>query len=167
MKRTIVALTAVAVAGGAFAAELAYTVRPTEMKAKPFSDASTITKLAESSKVDVLARQTSWIQVKADGNNGWVKMLSLRFDQPQAGSTANSNVGVLFNIAATGKGGSTATTGVRGINEENLRNPTPNMTALREVNERNVSPAEVQAFAKAGKLMPKSLDYVAIPGAKK
>ena len=166
MKRTIVALACAAVAGGAFSAELAYTVRPTEMKAKPFSDASTITKLAESSKVDVLARQASWIQVKADGNNGWVKMLSLRFDQPPAGSTASSNVGVLFNIAATGKGGSTATTGVRGINEEALKNPTPNPTALREVNELKVSAAEVQAFAKAGKLSPKNMDYVAKPGGK-
>ncbi len=167
MKRVIAVLMATAAAGGgAFAAELAYTVRPTEVKAKPFIDASTLASLGESSKVDVLQRQASWIQVKADSATGWVKMLSLRFDQlgnaPKAGG-ANTNLAVLFNIASTGSGGSTPTTGVKGISEEALRNPRANPTQLRQMNDLHIAVAEVQSFARAGKLSAKTMAYLPAP----
>ncbi len=152
--------------GGAFAAELAYTVRPTEVKAKPFTDASTLASLAAASKVDVLNRQASWIQVKSDAATGWVKMLSLRFDQLGASpKPANNNLAVMFNIASTGSGGSTPTTGVKGISEEALKNPRPNPAALKQVNENVVSKTEADAFAKAGNLDGKQMAY--LEGAKK
>jgi hypothetical protein len=155
--------------GGASAAELAYTVRPTEVKAKPFTDASTLASLAAASKVDVLTRQASWIQVKSDAATGWVKMLSLRFDQlGTSAKPANNNLAVMFNIASTGSGGSTTATGVKGISEEALKNPRPNPAALKQVNEVQVSKADAEAFAKAGKLDGKEVAYLAEPqGAKK
>jgi hypothetical protein len=148
---------------GAFAAELAYTVRPTEMKAKPFTDAATLASLAEASKVDVMTRQASWIQVKSDKNTGWVKMLSLRFNALDANAkpgATNSNLAVMFNIATTGSGGSTPTTGVKGISEEALKNPSPNPAALKQVQDMQVSKAEMEAFVKAGKLARKDMDYL-------
>ena len=118
--------------------------------------------LAAASKVDVLNRQASWIQVKSDSATGWVKMLSLRFDQMGAtAKPANNNLAVMFNIASTGSGGSTPTTGVKGISEEALKNPRPNPAALKQVNEVQVSKAEVAAFAKAGKLDNKEMAYLA------
>ncbi len=170
MKKSIAACTGMLIAiGSAHGAELAYTVRPTEMKAKPFTDAATLAKLAGNSRVDVLQRQSSWLQVKAEANTGWVKMLSLRFDQmgsaPKAGA-GSSNLGTLFNIVQTGSGGSTASTGVKGLKiEEGLRNPRPNPDALRQMEELEVPDAELKAFAKAGKLNPSTLAYVAAPGA--
>ena len=167
MKRVIAVLMATGVlGGGALAAELAYTVRPTEVKAKPFTDASTLASLGESSKVDVLQRQASWMQVKSDRTTGWVKMLSLRFDQlgsaPKQGG-ANSNLAVLFNIASTGSGGSTPTTGVKGISEEALKNPRANPTQLKQMNELQVTSAEVDSFARVGKLSAKTMGYLPAP----
>jgi hypothetical protein len=155
--------------GGAYAAELAYTVRPTEVKAKPFTDASTLASLAAASKVDVLNRQASWIQVKSDAATGWVKMLSLRYDQlGTSAKPANNNLAVMFNIASTGSGGSTTATGVKGISEEALKNPRPNPAAMKQLNEVQVSKADAEAFAKAGKLDGKEMAYLAEPqGAKK
>jgi hypothetical protein len=155
------------VVAGAGAGELAYTVRPTDLKAKPFSDAATLAKLAQSSQVDVMLRQASWLQVGASGATGWVKMLSVRFDQigtSPKGGTTNSNLGVLFNIAQTGSGGSVATTGVKGISEEALRNPRPNAAALEQMHGLDTSAADARAFAKAGKLASTSMAYVAAPG---
>ena len=149
-------------AGSAAAAEAAFTVRPTELKDKPFTDAATLLTLAEARRVDVLQRQASWMQVKAERTTGWVKMLSLRFDQ--AGATrsnvkSSSNLSVLFNVAQTGKGGSTATTGVKGITEEALRNPKPNPVAIGQMNELAVSREDVQAFGMEGQLVPQKLAY--------
>lgn len=155
------------VATGALAGDPAYTVRPTELKAKPFSDSATLARLAQGSQVDVIERQASWLQVKGAGSTGWVKMLSLRFNQvgsgPQAGAT-NSSLGILFNIAQTGSGGSVPTTGVKGISEEALRNPRPNAAALQQMHTQGASPAEARAFARSGKLSIVSLAYVAAPG---
>ena len=145
-------------------AETAYTVRATELKAKPFSDAATVANLGESSKVDVLARQSSWSQVKSDKTTGWVKMLNLRMDDSGAPKkSGDSGVGSLFNVATTGNSGSTTTNGVKGLNEEDLRNPHPNPQALQAMRGYIVSTADAQKFAKAGKLVEQKIDYVAAP----
>jgi hypothetical protein len=100
------------------------------LKSKPFADAETVANLAEKSGVEVLARQGSWNQVKANGATGWVKMLSLRFGDGAQKKAGDSGLGALFNVASTGSSGSTTTTGVRGLSEEKLRNPQPNPKAL-------------------------------------
>jgi hypothetical protein len=169
MKRTLsIAVVGVLACAPAFAAEYAYTVRPTELKAKPFTDAATVASLAEASKVDVLARQASWIQIQAASNTGWVKMLSLRFDAATAGK-GSSNMAVLFNIAATGASGSAPSTAVKGVSEEALKNPHPNPEAFKQMMDMQVSAADMTEFMRAGKLEPKKMAYVAAPaeGAKK
>lgn len=168
MKKTIAACAGMLLAGGACAAELAYTVRPTEVKAKPFTDAQTVASLGESSKVDVLERKASWLQVKAPAATGWIKMLSVRFDQlgtapAKAGSGANA-LNTLYNISQTGSGGAVATTGVKGISEQDLKNPRPNAAELKKMHDLDTSPAEAEAFAKAGKLVSVPMNYVAAPG---
>ena len=167
MKTRIAACAGMLLMVAGVGAEPAYTVRPTELKAKPFTDAATLAKLAQSAPVDVMERQASWMQIRAAGTTGWVKMLSVRFDQINSASragTTNSNLGVLFNIAQTGSGGSVATTGVKGINEEALRNPRPNPAALQQMHTLNTSAAEAESFARTGKLARTSMNYVAAPG---
>ncbi len=147
------------------AGEIAYTVRATELKAKPFADAATLLNLAEHGKVEILVRQASWMQVKADGTTGWVKMLSLRLSNADAPKkTGDSGLGTLFNVAATGNSGSTVTTGVRGLSEENLKNAHPNPEALKTMQGYAVSKQDATGFAKAGKLKSQHMDYLPPPG---
>ncbi|MES2297682.1 MAG: hypothetical protein V4582_11605 [Pseudomonadota bacterium] len=141
------------------AAELATAVRPTELKAKPFSDAPTLANLEKENRVEVLNRQTSWIQVKSNANTGWVKMLSLKFDQ-LAGAPAKGDEGLRSLYSVVSGGTSASTGGVRGLDEEKILNPHPNPVALREMNSRVVGAAETTAFAKAGKLETNSMAYV-------
>lgn len=143
--------------------ETAYTVRPTELKSKPFADADTLANLAEKSGVEVITRQGSWNQVKANGVTGWVKMLSLRFGEGVQKKTGDSGLGALFNVASTGKSGSTTTTGVRGLSEEKLRNPQPNPQALKQLESFAESKAKAQQFAKSGKLSATHVDYLDAP----
>lgn len=170
MKKTIAAGACLLLAAGtACAAEPAYTVRPTEVKAKPFTDAATVASLGESSRVDVLERKASWLQVKAPAASGWIKMLSVRFEQigsaPAKGSGANA-LNTLYNISQTGSGGAVATTGVKGISEQDLKNPRPNAAELQKMHELDTSPADAEAFARAGKLSSVPMNYVAAPGAR-
>lgn len=143
----------------AHAGETAYTVRTTEVKAKPFSDADTLSSLPKDSRVEVLERKASWSRIKSENTTGWVKLLSLRFGEIQKKS-GDSGLGALFNVAATGGSGSTVSTGVRGLSEENLKNPHPNPQALKELQRYATGKREAQGFGKSGKLATRQIDYL-------
>ncbi len=142
------------------AGEMAYTVRVTDLKAKPYTDAATLSKLPEKSHVEVLARKASWMQIKHDDTTGWVKMLSLRFGDATQQKSGDSGLSALFNVASTGGSGSTVSTGVRGLSEENLKNPKPDPQAMKELQRYTVSKRDAQSFAKSGKLRSNQLDYL-------
>lgn len=143
------------------AGETAYTVRSTELKAKPFSDAATLSTLPQNRQVEVLARKASWMQIRSDGATGWVKMLSLRFgDAAAQRKSGDSGLGSLFNVATTGGSGSTVSTGVRGLSEEKLKNPQPNPQALKELQRYATGRSEAQGFGRSGKLATQQIDYL-------
>jgi uncharacterized protein YgiM (DUF1202 family) len=106
-------------AAPAFAQETGFTVRDTEVKKEPFSDAQTVGTLAEKTQVKVLARQGGWMQVEAGAQSGWVRMLSIRMDSGSSGFM--SGLKSLFTVARTGSSGQTVTTGVRGLDKEDIK----------------------------------------------
>jgi hypothetical protein len=148
--------------GLAQAGDAAYTVRPTAMKDKPYTDADTLQNLPQNTRVEIIARKGSWSKVKVGEATGWVKMLSLRLES-SAKKSGDNGFRTMFNVASTGGSGSTMTTGVRGLSEEKLHNPHPNPQALEEMHGLAVSKEEAQKFAKAGKLSPRQMDYLPAP----
>lgn len=144
----------------AWAGESAYTIRATDLKAKPYTDAQTLTSLPPRSQVEVLGRQASWTHVKSTSFNGWVKMLNLRFDTNAQGKRGDNGLSALFNVATTGRSNSTVTTGIRGLSEEQLKNTKPNPQALQAARRFAVSRADAQHFAAEGKLHAQSVGYL-------
>lgn len=166
MKKTIYML---AIAGSLClpaAAEQAIAVRPTDVKAKPFTDANTVTSLAERSRVEVLKRATSWIEINSGPHTGWVRMLSLRFEQPATAAAANAAPSMFRTSLEKGSGGSVATTGVRGLKEEQLLNPQPNPAALQRMQAIAAGAGDAGAFAANAGLHAQSVNYVAAGDAK-
>lgn len=150
------------------AGEVAYTVRSTELKAKPFSDAVTLARLEQRTKVEVIGRRSSWRQVQVEGKVGWIKMLSLKFYHADR-KAGDNGLATLFNVATTGRTGSSVTTGVRGLSEDDLKHTRPNPQALEVMDTYGVDKLEAQRFAGVGKLSSQSMGYIAEPagGAKK
>lgn len=149
--------------GLAQAGDAAYTARPVDLKAKPYTDAVTVVNLPQDTPVTILARSGSWNKVQAGNKVGWVKMLSLRMSVSTA-RRGNAGFKELFNVTSTGGSGSTMTTGVRGLSEEKLHNPQPNPQALQEMHRLAVSKDEARNFARAGKLVATPMDYLPAPG---
>ncbi|MFZ6818839.1 hypothetical protein [Undibacterium sp. Ji22W] len=141
-------------------------VRPTELKAQAFSDAATIKVLPENLKIDVLSRKASWMEVKAQGTLGWVKMLSLRFDNKvtSSGSIGDAAKG-LFDAAKTG-GSSSVTTGAKGFDKEKFSNPTPNPEAFAKMKQFTTPKGDASNFAKQEKLNEQQQTYLKAPGDK-
>ncbi|GGC89564.1 hypothetical protein [Undibacterium terreum] len=164
----LLALGCIAHAKDAVIKEYAYTVRSTELKSTPFNDSTTISRLAENNKVEIIMRKAAWTQVKAETLTGWVKMLSLRFgDATPPPKNETSGLQSMYNLVTTGKSGSTVTTGTRGLDEKKLIAPSPNPKAFDAMRTYAVSKPDAQKFAKTEKLDAQSIEYVSASGGKK
>lgn len=167
---SFIALSFFQLSGLAVAKEEAFAVRATDVKDQPFSDAKTMSKLSENSKIEVLARKGSWMQITAPGINGWVKMLSLRFESKEnrgvASANDNSALKSVYNLATTGSSGSTVTTATRSLDEKKFSKATANAQALANMRTFSVSKDDAQKFAKLEKLNEQSLAYVSATGGK-
>lgn len=149
------------------AEEQAITARPTELKTQPFNDAATILTLAASARVEVLNRKASWMQISAQGNTGWVKMLSLRFQNASVAAKSNGNsLKALYNLATTGSSGSTVSTDARGLDEAKLANPSANPQAFDSMRNFAQNKRDAEKFAAAEKLTTQRLGYLPAPGDK-
>jgi len=139
-------------------AEPATVIRPTELKQEPASDSTTVAALAENTSVEALERKGGWTHVKAGGNEGWVRMLSLRFGSGSA-KPGDTGLNQLFNVARTGTSGTQVTTGVRGLDAQMLANAQPNPAELAKLKEFAVDRGAAASFAAEGPLSPKSVEY--------
>lgn len=163
MKR-VVAIWLLAGLGALAHAESGVVVRATELKDKPFADANTLATLSENSSVNITGRQGAWMQVNASSKNGWVKMLSVRTGSGEVGS--GQQVGGLLagaSVFKSGSSGSTTTTGVKGLSEEEIRNANPNPNELAKLDRLGTNADDASKFAKQAKLASAKVEYLPVP----
>ena len=147
----------------AIASQAAVTVRSTEIKQQPFSDAKTIATLGEKSSVEVLSRSGGWFNISSSKGNGWVRMLSLRSDST-AQNHGDSGLQSLLNVGRAGSSGITVATGVRGLSDEDLKNARPNPVEFEKLQRYAVNKAKAEKFAHDAKLKARQLDYSSTKG---
>jgi hypothetical protein len=88
-------------------------------------------------------------------------MLSLRFEYsalPQKSEV--TSLKTLFNLVTTGSTGSVVTTGVRGLDESKLQNPSPNTQALKNMQLYAISENEARQFAEQAHLQAQAQAYL-------
>jgi len=140
-------------------AEPATVIRATDLKQAPASDSDTVAALAEQTAVEVLERKSGWTRVKAAGGEGWVRMLALRLGGATAAKPGASGLTQMFNVARTGTSGTQVTTGVRGLDAEQIANAQPNPAELAKLEKFAADRDAAAGFASQGKLSPTSVDY--------
>jgi hypothetical protein len=133
-------------------AEPATVIRATELKREPATDAPTVLELAENTGIEALERRGGWTRVKAGNTEGWVKMLALRYGAPGGAKQGDSGLSQLFNVARTGSSGTQVTTGVRGLEAEQITNAQPNAAELKKMQGYAATPSTAASFASQGKL---------------
>jgi Bacterial SH3 domain len=140
-------------------AEPATVIRATDLKQQPASDAATVASLPENTAVEALERKSGWTRVKAESGEGWVRMLSLRFGGATAPKPGASGLTQMFNVARTGTSGTQVTTGVRGLDAEQLATAQPNPAELAKLEKFAADRDAAESFAAQGKLSAKPVDY--------
>lgn len=141
-------------------AEPATLIRATELKKEPATDAVTVSRLEADTAVDALERRGGWTRVKAGSAEGWVKMLALRYGAPGAAKQGDSGLSQLFNVARTGSSGTQVTTGVRGLEAEQITNAQPDAAELKKMQGYAATRDAAAAFASQGKLEPHAVEEV-------
>ena len=141
------------------AAEPATVIRAAELKQEPASDAATLATLPENTAVDALERKGGWTRVKAGAGEGWVRMLSLRLGGATTPKPGASGLTQAFNVARSGTSGTQTTTGVRGLDAEQIANAQPNPAELAKLEKFAADRDAATSFASQGKLSPTSVAY--------
>lgn len=128
---------------------------------KPFTDARVIRRLEAGQEVDLLQREGAWYQLRAAGQQGWMRMLSVRSTSPAAVASSGSLTQVATGRAGTGQ--IVSTTGVRGLGEEKLKEAPFSEAAIAAAEHYRVTPAEAERLARAQGLAPRQVP--ALPAA--
>jgi hypothetical protein len=162
--RTALAVILVTLASAAGAQEQAFTNRSTELKDRGANDARTLATLPENTSVKVLARGGGWTRVEAAGQSGWLNVFHLRFPATtETGSSGGFLSGATSFIGGgrnTSQKATIATTGIRGLSPEDIKNASPDTAALAKVQSYRADKSTAERFAREGKLAAVSIDYV-------
>jgi hypothetical protein len=161
LRHWIVLLAGGLCAAGAWAGEAGTALKTDELKAAPFRDAKTVGRLSSGDKLDILKQQGGWYQVKSGKGSGWVRMLSVRRGEARKGSAVAGLAGLASGRAGTGK--VVATTGVRGLNEEDLKSAKFDEAAIKQMEANTVGKEEARKFAAQAQLKAIKLDYLPKP----
>lgn len=165
----------VSLASGANAAEKGLIIRAGDLLAQPFIDAANAGKLTPSQPVTIVERRGAWVSVQANGKTGWVRLLNVRLEPANAGPVIAglappkpkpSNVNGLTSMLRTNSSSRTVTTGVKGMDEEDIRGSTPNYVQLGLLDTLGVDANDARANAGKNKLLERKVDYLDKKGGK-
>lgn len=145
------------------AAETGVVIKADTIRAEPFRDAKIIAPLSVGDQVEIYRVNGGWLQIKSPkGKYGWVHMLNVR---KKTASRSSGSISGLLDIASgrAGTGRIVATTGIRGLNEGELKSAQYDAAELNLVESYTASSADAQDFANQGKLAARKMDYLPAP----
>lgn len=153
----------------AFAQSEVVTNTATELRAAPDDTAVVIRRLGVRTPVQSLERRGAWTRVKSGDDTGWVRMMDLRGGATVVVDEKSSSGGWLAGFNRLLSGGSSrgnqraqsATVGIRGITEEDLKNADPDPAAYSSMKSYAASDSSARLLASQGKLAFRSIAYLA------
>jgi hypothetical protein len=161
---TLAACTVLWWCGTAAGQETGTALKADEIKAEPFKDAKTVGKIAKGDRLEIVARQSGWLQVKAGSRKGWVRMLSVRrgqAGQKDAGKEISGVAGLATGRAGTGE--VVSSTGVRGLGEEDLKEAKFDEAQIAKAESFAASATDARTFAAQGKLKAQKVGFLPDP----
>jgi len=130
------------------AAESGFAARATDLRARPAESAPATGRLAKKQKLDILAREGNWTQVRGTGGTGWVRLLDVRYEAPAARALPAARVKPLKD------------NGIRGFSEEDLLAGVPGNSELGKLKKYAATAKDASGYARSAGLKPRQLDYL-------
>ncbi|MFA5081533.1 MAG: SH3 domain-containing protein [Hydrogenophilaceae bacterium] len=136
-------------------------LRDDTLRATASASARDLGKAVKGNKVDLLARQGGWTQIRVGGKTGWVRLLSVRGHAPAGSNNVLAGAAELTQQRDPNK--VVATAGLRGLNEEDLRKAHYNAEEMQRLEGQAVTGEAARRFAAEGNLVAVKLGYLPAP----
>ena len=165
MKRTLLTLLLCCLLSPALHAgeQRATTLKQTELRSEPYSDARVVTSLRARQSVTVVQRKGGWYQVRSAGHRGWLRMSHIRLGDGASAGSDGSGLAQTLRFLGTGRSGAsgvTVATGIRGLDAADVANATPNHGAVNRLERYKASPTAAKSFARNVHLKSQPLGYI-------
>ena len=148
--RWLTAVLFVIVAAAAFA-EPVTLERDSVLRAEARTDSAVVTSLTKGATGDAVARQGAWVQIKSGTVTGWLYSFNVRFGAVNPGSSSGAGSGSALGrvFGPRQQVNVTATIGIRGLEEEDLKQAHFDEGQMRQLD--GYAASREQAAAQAGK----------------
>jgi len=132
----------------------------TELRASPALNAKVLKSVKAGEQLDVVQTQGGWAKVKLGDLQGWMRLSHLKALRAAAAPAAGASQGGggLANLFTAASTKPTATTGTRGLTQEQLANAQPAPQEVRQMENYAVTAAQARQFARSGKLQARHFD---------
>ncbi len=144
------------------AAEKGLVLRAGEIKAQPFIDAATAASASANLPVTIIERRGGWARVETNVGSGWIRLLNLRLEPGPAnaaGGRRQSSANPLA-LLRTGSSSQTVATGVKGMDEADIRNASPDYAELELLGTLTVEAPEARRNAQTSNLKEGQIGYL-------
>ncbi|MDH5299708.1 MAG: SH3 domain-containing protein [Desulfobulbaceae bacterium] len=141
------------------AGESGSVLKAEELRSEPYRDAKVVGKLAVGDRVEIVKREGGWLLLSKP-SKGWVRMLSVRKGAVGSAPGAKPSGVVALATGRAGTGKVVSSTGVRGLNEEELQKARFDEKEVQLVESYTVSKEEGVRFAAKAKLKARQVDYL-------
>lgn len=121
-------------------------LRNDRLFSEPSSGSTVAATVAKGTSVNILSKQGGWLRVTAGRTTGWIRLLSVRAGE---GGSGGSGVGDVLGAATTRSDPSrvVAVAGLRGLNDEDLKQAKFNADELARLNAWEVNASQTKSFA--------------------
>ena len=142
-------------------AEPGYASRDVELKAEPAGTAPAVGTLQKGARFEIVGEKGAWSQVKSAGLAGWTLSFYVMKGEPAAQVSIGQRLGEVWTLGTERRAETSATLGVRGLDEDQLRAAQFNAEELKRLEALAVPAPEGEAFARKAELAPLKVDYLA------
>ena len=154
------AIAALLVLGAGAHAQSLEVTTATELRANPALDAKAQGRLARGARLEQTGAQGGWLKVKSGNQEGWVRQTHVKSAEgaaPAPAASVNPLTGLtgMFSASSTRP---TATTGTRGLTQEQLANAQPAPAEVQQLERYAVTGSQAEQYARSGKLASQSFD---------
>ena len=132
--------------------------RDNVLRSEPRIEAATVANLPNGSTGEALARQGAWVQIRSGTTTGWLYSFNLRFG---AAAGSGDGVGLVLGrvFGPRQRVSVTSTIGIRGLDEEDLRQARFDDGQVRQLDSFAASRDQAQSHAGAAGLDAAGVDY--------
>lgn len=150
-------LASLTVSASTLAAETGVILKADQLRAEAFSDAKVVANVNKNDSVDILNKKGAWLQIKSNGNTGWVRLLTVKRN-----NAGGSNLAGAVNVATgrSGTGKVVSTTGIRGLSAEDLKTAAFNEAETQKLERLAVTSEEAKQFANKAGLVTQTYPYL-------